>query len=83
MAMVVVVMVVSTLQLLEHVEQTSPECVLEQGQFQSVPTLDQLQSVPTSGPEELQGVEGTLLQLLHQQQSSEQSYIQEVHSQAG
>lgn len=59
---------------------TSPECI-------SVPAMssDQVvtQSLCQEEEEELQEVEGTLLQLLHQQQCSEQSYILGVLSQPG
>lgn len=61
-------------QLLEHVKVTSPECNsdTDYSQFQTVPTI-------SMGEE----VEGSLLHLLQEQQSSEQGYVDDVLSQAG
>lgn len=70
---------VSLLQLLEHIELTSPECVAEPEGSQShpLPTL----SVGMSLGEGQEEVEGALLKLLQQQQSTEHSYAQEALSQ--
>ena len=66
-------------QLLEHLTLTSPECVLEtsssQDPFQLVLSVDK--EIPSPG------VEAALLQLLHQQESTEQNYVNEVVFQPG
>ncbi len=71
------------LQLLEHIELTSPECIEDadgsQGQLQVMPTL----TVGVAKEEGQEEVEGALLALLQQQQSTEHSYVQEVLSQPG
>ena len=69
----------SPLQLLEHIELTSPECVAEPEGSQSYPLATL--SVGVSLGEVQEEVEGALLKLLQQQQSTELSYAQEALSQ--
>ena len=58
---------------------TSPECILDTSCSQ-----DPFQMVPTMEKEEMcQEVESSLLQLLHQQEATEQSYLHDMVSQPG
>lgn len=58
---------------------TSPECI-----FDTTSTQELFQLVPTMEKEDVaQGVEASLLQLLYQQETSEQSYLHGMLSQPG
>ena len=73
----------SHVQLLEHVQSTSPECIPESSEPSSTSYSRAFQSLPAHTHDANQTVEGTLLHLLHQQQSSEYNYIHGVLSQPG